>query len=79
MITQKLAAFTIEEPDFGEPKPATSTLSKDELDKKIKAITKKLRQIEQLQSKTELNEEESQKVNKKSELEAELKLLRKQM
>jgi hypothetical protein len=50
--------------------------TKDAVEKKIKGTRKKLRQINDLESKSEeLNEAEEEKVNKKKELEDELSLL----
>lgn len=82
-LIEKMSGFTIEEPDFGEKKPVTSTtpVSKEELEKKVKNINKKLRQIELLQQKLDkgekLSEEELQKVKKKAELQKELRQLQK--
>ena len=74
-VTQKISGFVIEEP--AESLALAQKEKEEQNNKKIKNLTKRLRQIEQLEerkSKGEsLNEEQEEKISRRAEVEKELK------
>jgi hypothetical protein len=86
-IVKKVAEFTIEEPDFGGEEPAKPAekpkATKEDVEKKIKIVSKKLRQVEALKEKIskgeKLTPEEEDKLKKKPDWEKELKELQSQL
>jgi len=76
-VTQKLATFEIEEPE--ESQSLAKQDKEEQKAKKLKNLTKRLRQIEQIEEKKKngetLNEEQLEKLSKKSEIQTQLKQL----